>query len=248
VKHNWRILLVFVAVLTIVPAGVIGGVWLFRNSDVITFDSVEGGALVSGDGRTIAVTGDGMLCDQVITLHAVEAEATVTLDLRNAQPRRPQCAGMTGYAVYRVRLSLPLGRRRLIDGVTGKPVPYLDVKAIRRPAYVPPGYVFRYDEPVARGFPFYPQPPVTIHGRVSCSEVFSTREDHWLVITQQPVGPVRWPATFRLRAVTVQGHRALTYAGLLTWIQDGLRFTVRSDAGPPLPLSELLAIASSIPR
>jgi hypothetical protein len=65
VKSNWRALLVFVAVLTIVPAGVMGGVWLYRNSDVITYDSVEGGALVSADGRTIAVTGDGMLCDQV---------------------------------------------------------------------------------------------------------------------------------------------------------------------------------------
>lgn len=236
----------FFAVLTIVPAAVIGGVWLYHNSDVITYDSVEGGALVSADGRTISVTGDGVLCDQVISLEAIETELTVTIDLRNAQPRKPECAGMTGYALYRVRLGLPLGRRRLIDGVTGKPVPYLDVNAVRRPAYVPPGYVFRYDEPGTRAFPLYPYPAPTSHGRVSYSEVFSASDNNWLVITQQPAGPVRWPASFRVRAVTVCGHRAMAAAGVVTWTQESLRFTVRADAIPPPPLTELLAIADSI--
>jgi hypothetical protein len=246
-RRKWRELLLVVVALIGVPAVVVGAVRIYGGSDVITYDSVEGGALVSVDGRTISVTGDGVLCDQVISLDAIETDLTVAIELRNAQPRKPECAGVTTYALYRVRLALPLGRRRLIDGVTGKPVPYLDVTAVRRPAYVPPGYVFRYDEPGTRAFPLYPYPAPTRHGRVSYSEVFSARANDWLVITRQPAGPVRWPASFRVRAVTVRGHRATAAAGAVTWTQDGWRFTVNGDGVPPLPLGELLAIANSIP-
>ncbi|HEY3904807.1 MAG TPA: hypothetical protein VGM14_12935, partial [Streptosporangiaceae bacterium] len=163
------------------------------------------------------------------------------------RPRKVQCGGVGIYAVFRVRLALPLARRRLIDGVTGRPVPHLDVEAIRRPSYVPPGYRFRYDQPGTGAFPEFPFPPVTSRDRVSSTEVFGTSDDRWLFITQQPVVPVRWPAGFKARSVTVHEDPATAAAGrLLTWNQDGLRFTV--TAAPALPLSELLAIANSIRR
>jgi hypothetical protein len=246
VKRKWRNVLLTIAALTGIPAVVIGAFWLYSSSEVITYDGIEGGALVSPDGRTISVSAEGV-CEQVITLDATETQEAVVIRLRYARPRNVQCGGVGIYAVFRARLVLPLGRRRLIDGVTGRLVPHLDFEAIRRPGYVPPGYTFRYDQPGTGASPEFPFPMVTSHGRMTATEVFGTSDDRWLFITQQPVVPVRWPAGLKARAVTVHGHRATAAAGrLLTWNQDGLRFTVA--AAPAIPLSELLAIANSIRR
>ncbi len=196
-KRKWRNVLLTIAALTGIPAVVIGAFWLYSSSEVITYDGIDGGALVSQDGRTISVSAEGV-CEQVITLDSAETEDAVMIRLRYARPRNVQCGGV---------------------GI----------------------------QPGTGASSEFPLPVVTSRGRMSTTEVFGTSDDRWLFITRQPVAPVRWPAGLKARAVTVHGHRATAAAGrLLTWNQDGLRFTVA--AAPAIPLSELLAIANSIRR
>jgi hypothetical protein len=236
-SHPWRIALIVLAVLLATPVAIVGVAWLAYNSEVTTDVSVGGGALVSADGRTISVTA-GALCDDTVNLTADEQPASVVITLHDTHPRVSRCSGMPGFAVYHVRLSLPLGRRRLLDGVTGDRIAFFDVADVVRPAYIPPGYVFRYDAPEATELLSYGYPPLL---RVPvCSQIYGDGFE-LLVITQ---GGTLLPPRTKPKRITVNGHRALEFPGAITWTAHGQRLTVTAE---DLPSAELIAVADSMP-
>src|SRR5215469_1327701 len=167
-----------------VPVLMIGAAWIHFTSDVITYGGIDGGALVSASGRTISVTA-GVLCDENAALVADEQQASVSIAVKYAAPRTATCSGIPGFAVYHVQLSQPLGRRRLIDQVSGKPVPFIDVARILRLAYIPPGFMFRYDAPDGAGM-FGPEYlSAVVQAPVTCSQLYTTTDNRAaLVITQ----------------------------------------------------------------
>ena len=241
---KWRIVLPAIVAATVVA--VAATVWLLasRNGAGVTTQSIDGGALVSSDGRTVSVT-VGTNCNQTNTLTASEQQAVVTVAVQ-VRVSGPPCSGFPGAAVYSARLRAPLGHRSLVDGATGRPVPIFDGRRILRPAYLPPGYALRYDAPDA----FYllgsqylavPQDPT-----VSCSQLYAAHGfQDLLVITQASGGTLHWPPDFVPRAVTVRGHRALAVSGRVSWTQDGQTIVVAAT-DQALPASELIAVADSL--
>ena len=236
-RHPWRIALVIVAVLLGIPVAIVGIAWLTYNSSVTTDLSVSGGALVSADGRTVSVTA-GALCDDTVTLTADEQPASVVITLHDTHPRIARCSGMPGFAVYHVPLVQPLGRRRLLDGLTGDRIPFFDVADVVRPTYVPPGYVFRYDAPEAVELFSYGYPPLP--KAAVCSQLYE-RGDDVLIITQ---GGTLLPPRAKPRHITVSGHPALEFTGAITWTAHGQRFTVSAQ---DLSAAELIAVADGMP-
>lgn len=241
----WRIALIAVGAVIAVLAAVTAALWAYLHSTVVFTVSVDGGALVSPDGRTVSVTA-ASLCDQTDTLIAREQPASVTLTVQIAEPRNPPCSGMPGFAVYRAQLQAPLGRRKLLDGSTGRPVPFFDSRHLLRPAYLPPGYAFRYDAPNAYyllGYEYLaPQEGPT----ASCSQLYSDgSDDDLLVVTQAIGGRLEWPPRLRPRPVLVRGRRALEIPGRISWAQDGQTIVV-ATTDTALPTSELLQVAEGL--
>ncbi|HYK31655.1 MAG TPA: hypothetical protein VEV63_06820 [Streptosporangiaceae bacterium] len=236
-RHPWRIALVVVAALLAIPVAVVGIAWLAYNSEVTTDFSVTGGALVSANGRTVSVVA-GALCDDTVNLTADEQPASVAITLHDTHPRVSRCSGMPGFAVYHVQLSQPLGRRRLLDGITGDRIPFFDVADVVRPAYIPPGYAFSYYAPEATELLSYGFPPLP--RAAVCSQLYQNGSD-LLVVTQ---GGTLLPLRSKPRRITVNGHPALEFPGAITWTAHGQRLTVSAQ---DLPSAQLIAVADSLP-
>jgi hypothetical protein len=236
-RHPWRLALIIIAVLLGIPVAIVGIAWLANNTSVTTDVSVSGSALVSSDGRTVSVIA-GALCDDTVNITAAEQPARVVVTLHDTHPRTPRCSGMPGFAVYHVHLSQPLGRRRLLDGVTGDRIPFFDLADAIRPMYVPPGYVFSYDAPDADELLSYAYPPIV--KTAVCSQLYQ-RGDDLLVVTQ---GGSLLPPRVKPRRIRVNGHLALEFPGAITWIAHGQRFTISAQ---DLPAAQLIAVADSMP-
>lgn len=238
--------LAIVFVLVAVPAAAVIGWRTYTHGTVVSTIPIDGGALVSADGRTVSVTA-GALCEDTDTLSAAEQPGRVTLTLDDSHPRIPTCSGMPGYAVYRTRLQAPLGRRALVDSVTGKLVPYCVASRLLRPSYLPAGYALRYDAPDAYGLMYGDHLAVPVTATVSCSQLYAAADpyDDLIVITQARGGRLEWPL-IKPRRLIVHGHPALAIPGRISWTEDGQLIVVASDY-PPLPTRELIAVAESLP-
>jgi hypothetical protein len=189
----------------------------------------------------------GGLCDWTDTLIADEQPARMTLTVRYSHPRIPSCSGMPGFAVYRARLAAPVGRRQLIDGVTGKRIPFFYGNRILRPSYVPPGYVFRYDAPAAYELPGF-EYLAAFGGSASCSRLYTTGDPNDLLVITQAVGRnLPWPLTLKPRPVRVHGHGGLVAPGRISWTEDGQTVVVATN-NTTLPQPALLAVADSLGR
>lgn len=236
-NHPWRVALIFVVVLLATPVAVIGAAWLYYSGAVTTDASVSGGALLSADGRTISVTAGG-LCDDTITLTSDEQSSSVAITLHYTHPRTPTCSGMPGFAVFHVHLSQPLGRRRLLDGVSADRIPLFDLAGIVRPGYIPSGFVFSYDAPDAAELLSYEYP--LIPRAAVCSQLYQDGND-LLVVTE---GGTMLPSRVKPRRIVVNGHPALEFPGAITWTAHGQRLTVSAQ---DLPSAQLIAVADSLP-
>ena len=246
-RARWRIALFTVSALVAALAAVTAAVWAYTHATGVSTASIVGGALVSLDGRTVSVTTALAPCGETDTLIAAEQPARVTLTLEYTYSKHPSCTGMPAFAVYSVRLQAPLRHRRLVDGVSGKPVPFFDTRGILRPGYLPPGYAFRYDAPDASELLTYQFPYLALPRQpgVSCSQLYSASDDDLLVIMQATGGTLGWPAKIRPRAVTVRGHRALAIPGRISWTQDSQMIVVATN-NSALPMDALIRVADSV--
>lgn len=219
------------------PIAIAGVAYLYYSSSVTTDESISGSALISANERTISVTAAGS-CDDTINLSADEQPTGVALTLHYTHPRIPPCSGMPGFAVYDVHLSAPLGQRHLLDGLTGARIPFFNVAGIARPAYLPAGYMFRYNAPDASDLLTYQNLQIPRDAR--CSQIYAHGYD-LLVITQG--GTLIMPPRAKPKQITVNGHPALEFPSAVSWTERGQRLTVSSE---DLPDSELIAVAMSM--
>jgi len=237
--------LVIGAAVVVTAAIALAGLHIVR-SGLNSTESIDGGALVSSDGRTVSVMGVGACDWSNMHLTAAEQPGSVVLTLRYTRPLQDTCSGMPGYAAYHTQLQAPLGHRRLVDGVTGKAVPYFDSRHLLRPAYLPLGYQFRYDAPSATGLLSYDYQAAPEGATVSCSQLYSRAGGpDLLVITQATGGRLTWPTQVRPQPVIVHGHQALAIPGRLSWTQGGQTIVVAAT-DPDLPESELVSVAASL--
>jgi hypothetical protein len=208
------------------------------------------GALVAPDGREVVVPYTGGGCVVGARLTATETRSKVTLVLRQVLSGASICPAdlIVGLTVT-TTLPHPLWGRSLVDGSTGRPIPYFDGRKLLRVTYLPPGYRFSAYLP-------YPAPAVTTWEREFVSRGQATAPvDIEQVKGNTAVAP-SWPVTARL---TVDGRPAalsvLTSGGqvfgrAITWRADGYAFvvyTVMVRSGQRLlSAAELNGVASGL--
>jgi len=208
------------------------------------------GALVAPDGRHVVVPYIGGGCVQGATLTATETGSKVTLVLRQVLSGASFCPAdlIVGLDVA-VTLRHPLWGRSLVDGSTGRPIPYLDGRKLLRVTYLPPGYRFSAYMP-------YLAPAVTAWEREFASPGQATAPVWVEQVPGNTADGPSWPVTAQVK---VGGRRAalsvLTSGGqvfgrAITWRAGGYAFvvyTVMVRAGQGLlSTAELTAIASGL--
>jgi hypothetical protein len=208
------------------------------------------GALVAPDGRLIVVTYTGGGCVVGAKLTATETRSTVTLVLRQVLSGASICpADLIEGLTVTVTLPHPLWGRSLIDGSTGRRIPYFDGRKLLRVTYLPPGYRFSAYMPFPSTSSVAWEREFTSPGRATAP----------VDIEQLPgnvaVGPA-WPASGR---VSVRGHLAalevgasggLVFGLAITWRAGGYSFvvyTVQVRAGQRLlSIAQLTGIANGL--
>jgi hypothetical protein len=199
-----------------------------------------GPILVSADGRTLAGSVGGDCTSGYLDVQETSREVIVEL---HRSPVFMMAPGSCGIESFVAHLAAPLGHRRLVDGITGATLPAFDGAGILRPAYLPDGFVHRYDtailtdEDVSGGGP-------------GCVQIYTEGDgyDETIWITQQVGAAWTPPDGISVQHVTVRGHPGLAVAGELTWTEDGQLFTIQSHAYPyaTLGVDELVRIADSL--
>jgi hypothetical protein len=163
------------------------------------------GALVAADGRHVVVPYTAGGCVQGATLTAAETGSAVTLVLRQILSGSSACPGdlVVGTAAA-VTLRHPLWGRSLLDGSTGRPIPYFDGRTLLRITYLPPGYRFSAYLP-------FPSPAFTAWEREFISSGQATAPVDVEQVPGNATVPPSWPVTSRVRV----GSR-LAAMGVLT--------------------------------
>jgi hypothetical protein len=207
-------------------------------------------ALVTAGGRHIVVPFTGGGCVQGGRLTAAETSSTVTLVLRQILSGSSVCpADLTVGTAVTVTLAHPLGGRSLVDGSTGRPIPYLDGRNLLRVTYLPPGYRFSAYLP-------FPSPVFTAWER----EFVSPGQAAAPVDVEQVPGnatvPPSWPVISRVRvgsrlaAVGVLTGNGQVFGRAITWRAGGYTFviyTVMVRAGQHLvSAAQLTSIAAGL--
>jgi hypothetical protein len=218
--------------------------------DTTTRPEAITGALVAPDGRHIVVPYTGGGCVQGATLTATETASKVTLVLRQVLSGATICPAdlIVGLDVS-VTLRHPLWGRSLVDGSTGRRIPYFDGRKLLRVTYLPPGYRFSAYMP-------HPAPVVTAWEREFVSAGQATAPvDVEQIPGNTAVGP-SWPVTAQVKvggrraALSVLTSDGQVFGRAITWRADGYAFvvyTVKVRAGQRLlSAAELTRIASGL--
>ena len=208
------------------------------------------GALVAPDGRLIVVTYTGGGCVVGAQLTATETRSTVTLILRQVLSGASICpADLIEGLTVTVTLPHPLWGRSLVDGSTGRGIPYFDGRKLVRVTYLPPGFRFSAYLP-------YPASVVTAWEREFVSPGQATAPVNVdQVRGNTPAGP-SWPVTARVKvgsrpaALSVLTSNGQVYGRAITWRAGGYSFvvyTVQVRAGQRLlSAAELNRIADGL--
>jgi len=206
------------------------------------------GALVAPDGRQVFVPYTAGGCVQGATLTASETGSRVTLVLRQVLSGASICpADLIVGDVVGVTLRHPLWGRSLIDGSTGRRIPYFDGRKLLHVTYLPPGYRFSA---------YQPYPAVTAWER----EFVSRGQASAPVEVEQVPGNTAvapsWPVTARVKAggrlaaLSVLTSGGQVFGRAITWRAGGYTFvvyTVMVRAGQRLlSTAELTGIANGL--
>jgi hypothetical protein len=219
------------------------------GSGSVSRQGYSGGAIVSADGRTLTVGPYGLSCPATVTVVARESTGRVALFVQYLTPDNPPaCPPGSGTAALRseqtVRLRAPLGRRRLVDGATGSPTPWISARFVLRPTALPPGY---------RLLELRPWLNLTGTSRPACAQSYQAPDDPDVleIIQTAGSGPILGGAGGWTK-IRVRGHPGQASRNLITWRENGLMDYVligeQDPAGPQvLSTRQLVAIADSAP-
>jgi hypothetical protein len=148
-----------------------------------------------------------------------------------------------------VRLAAALGKRALVDGATGQPIPQFSAPLLR-PTKLPPGYRLRQISPELTG----PQG----HPVVRVELWYHVRDDGagYLVIAEYPDSPLvprPWQSPLesgpppakpaRWSPIRVRGVPGWAAPSTIAWRQRGLIYSITT--GTPMTTTQLTAIADS---
>ncbi|HKD98386.1 MAG TPA: hypothetical protein VKB69_12465 [Micromonosporaceae bacterium] len=244
-RAGWRggpaeLLLTVAATLVVgVLVGVVGAQVLGPRRHAGDTDVSPGTILVSADQMTLAGsidTGCG-----TGYLGVVEDSGTVTVVLHpgTGLPLPDNCAPQ----LYTAHLRAPLGSRRLVDGVTRDTLPSFGGSQIPRPAYLPAGFVHRYDSVTL-------EIETTATTGPGCVQVY-TQADSWdeaIWISQQVGASWTAPAGVTATPVTVRGHPGEAIPGEIEWTENGELIRIRSHSFTyaTVGTAELVRIAESL--
>jgi hypothetical protein len=221
-------------------------------------------ALLSADGMVLTVGDFSYSCIDSATVVVRESRRQVSVLERTHYTPGIECPAVLAPNLLTVRLHAPLGRRSLIDGTTGRPLPFFDQRRELRPGYLPAGF-----RASAQSWPFW-----IAYTGVSrwpmCTQMFSSSYPAsgavaHLELTQVAGAPAAYlkgrMGDLKWRPVRVGGHQAwiahrtgTTYLAWsdgrqavqlsLSWADAG---TLRAQAkDPPLTETSLLRIAASL--
>jgi hypothetical protein len=227
--------------------------------------AIQGSVVVSPDGRTILYSNRDESCVSRWML-ADETPTQIRLTVSDAPIRLGTCGrfapGLPRSVPAPVTagpLRQPVGSRQLVDGLTGRPVPWFDERKALRPTLQPTEWHF---SPWDRG------PLVTVvtqvpdfggPGSATLAEVFTGSvpasgappgatlvEDRlWVIQTTGGWTPRRATVT---TAVTVRGHPGRAAPGIIVWSEGGTTVAIRWDTVRVVPpgTDQLLAIAATL--
>lgn len=206
-----------------------------------TYASPGDNVLISADGRTLSSSRGGG-CGPLVP-EAQETATTVSLRLRT-YPSAMTAPGSCAMTSYSVTLHAPLGTRTLIDGVTHRVLYRFDAREILRPAWLPEGYVHRYDTATLA--------EETVAGsRGGCVQLYTRGDgyDEEIYISQDTGATWHAPDDApTAEPVTVRGHQGLAIPGEIAWNEGGELVTIRSltYAYATPDTATLVAIADSM--
>lgn len=199
-----------------------------------------GSILISADQRTLTASA-GEACETG-SLDVQESSSTVMVRL-HLLPAIMIAPGSCGIENFSTTLQAPLGKRQLIDGVTGARLPSFEGRGILRPTFLPAGFVHRYDAA------FFGRDTVT-GASAGCTQVYSQGDsyDEAIWISQFVGGHWRTPAGVKAKPIIIRGRPGLAVGGEIEWTARGELFTIQSMtyAYATLPTSSLIAIADSL--
>lgn len=184
-------------------------------------------ALVAPDGRHVFVPYTAGGCVVGARLTATETGSVVTLVLRQVLTGASICpADLILGDVTSVTLPHPLWGRSVVDGLTGRRIPYFDGRKLLRVTYLPSGFRFS-------AYLTYPVTLVTNWEREFVSAGQATAP---VDVVQVPgiapvVGP-SWPVTARVKvggrpaALTAGTSNGQVFGRAITWRAGGYTFIV----------------------
>jgi hypothetical protein len=201
-------------------------------------------ALVTGDGRHVVVAFAEGGCAQRSILTATETTSSVTLVVTQIVSGG-FCAEDLIEGTTAAVLRHPLAGRVLVDGTTGRRIPYFDGRKLLRVTYLPAGYRFAL---------YFPAPAGGWERRfVSANRAYGI-----LDVVQVPgsaaalsAGPVQYRAQVDGHPATVQigSYGGQVDARSISWTADGYALDVYSrntQASPPLGVAALTRVAAGL--
>jgi len=216
----------------------------------VSYQGYGGTAIVSTDGRTLTVGPYGLSCGATVTVVAHESSSRVALFVQYLTPDNPPaCPPHAGTSALRleqsIRLRVPLGRRRLVDGATGRATAWMSARLVLRPTALPPGYRLRELRPWLN---------LTQSSRPSCVQFYQAQNDGNELEIVQSAGSMQilGAGSGTWTQIRVRGYPGHARRNLITWRENGLTDYVltgdQSSAGAPaLSTRQLIAIADSAP-
>jgi hypothetical protein len=217
------------------------------GAGVIVSQQALSRALVVAGGREIVVPVTAGGCVQRSRLTATGTASQVTLVL-DQYSQGAVCAADVSYGTATVTMRHPLGRRSLVDGTTGRRVPYFDGTKLPPVTYLPPGYRFSRYFPAGRARAGWERDYIS-----------SARGNGPIIVAQapgkSPVGPAWSPepavrAGGRLLSVRQGASGAKVFGREVCWRAGGYSFAVYTlvarEGQQPVPLDELSRIAAGL--
>lgn len=241
---------------------------------------IAGSVVLGSDGVTIMYSDPNGLCRSA-SLAAAETGSRVTLSLHESDGPQPgQCEGFgllqltpvspldaaaailppdpvvatrPGFPLT-VTLASPLGRRRLVDSVTGRAVPYFDQRRALALSSAASGWQPALPTgDVSSNVPYFGG-----LGAAVLADYFVRSSGISLTIVQVIGGGWHPPSETVTRRVTIRGHSGLAAPGIIVWTEAGRTVAVIGQ-GPlrlargagafiraPMPFAKLLVIANGL--
>ena len=206
-------------------------VWVSPKGSVSDLQQVPF-ALVSADGRRVSVTGYGGGCTLDTHLFADESTDRVVLRLYGYSPPPSPGTTCTTELIVMTRsavLHAPLGRRRLVDASTGRPVHWFDGRRLARVTWLPRAAAAARDALLRKGWVrSYPFPGHRTEAGIDVSQLPGALKPADYT-PGRPMEVTRTHVHGLQAVITVQrdDHGGLIQASI-TWAERGWRLSVAS--------------------